>query len=88
MVVESFPKLLTLFETSSSARNYRNIIPDVGHGRALLERLPLLHHSHDSVFDNQMLAQSVYFGFRIGEVSRPTKYFPEVSSLNFKRSLV
>jgi len=39
------------------------------------------------VFDNQMLAQCVYFGFRIGEISCPTKYFPEASSVNLKRSL-
>lgn len=56
--------------------------------RAVLERLPLLNNSDDFVFDNQMLVQSVYFGFRIGEVSCPTKYFPEASSINFKRSLV
>ena len=56
--------------------------------RAVLERLPLLHNSDDFVFDNQMLVQSVYFGFRIGEVSCPTKYFPEASSINFKRSVV
>ncbi len=48
--------------------------------RAVLERLPLLACSDDFVFDNQMLAQAVYFGFRIGEVSCPTKYFPEASS--------
>jgi glycosyltransferase involved in cell wall biosynthesis len=56
--------------------------------RAVLERLPLLHNSDDFVFDNQMLVQSVFFGFRIGEVSCPTKYFPEASSINFKRSVV
>jgi glycosyltransferase involved in cell wall biosynthesis len=56
--------------------------------RAVLERLPLLQNSDDFVFDNQMLVQSVYFGFRIGEVSCPTKYFPEASSINFKRSVV
>jgi hypothetical protein len=56
--------------------------------RAVLERLPLLHNSDDFVFDNQMLVQSVYFGFRIGKVSCPTKYFPEASSINFKRSVV
>ena len=41
----------------------------------------------DFVFDNQMLAQCVYFGFRIGEVSCPTKYFAEASSINFRRSV-
>lgn len=55
--------------------------------RAVLERLPLLNCSDDFVFDNQMLVQAVYFGFRIGEISCPTKYFPEASSINFSRSL-
>src|ERR1700719_3040515 len=55
--------------------------------RAVLERLPLLHNSDDFVFDNQILVQSVFFGFRIGEVSCPTKYFPEASSINFRRSV-
>jgi glycosyltransferase involved in cell wall biosynthesis len=56
--------------------------------RAVLERLPLLNCSEDFVFDNQMLVQAVYFGFRIGEISCPTKYFPEASSINFQRSVV
>ena len=50
-------------------------------------KLPLLENSDDFVFDNQMLAQCVYFGFRIGEVSCPTKYFEEASSINFWRSV-
>lgn len=55
--------------------------------REVLERLPLLSCSDDFVFDNQMLVQAVYFGFRIGEISCPAKYFPEASSINFSRSL-
>jgi glycosyltransferase involved in cell wall biosynthesis len=55
--------------------------------REVLTRLPLLENSDDFVFDNQMLAQCVYFGFRIGEVSCPTKYFEEASSINFGRSV-
>ena len=54
--------------------------------RAVLEQLPLLENSDDFVFDNQVLAQCVYFGWRIGEVSCPTKYFPEASSISFRRS--
>ncbi|HEX6504341.1 MAG TPA: glycosyltransferase family 2 protein [Terriglobales bacterium] len=53
----------------------------------VLSELPLLENSDDFVFDNQMLAQCVYFGFRIGEVSCPTKYFEEASSINFRRSV-
>ena len=56
--------------------------------RAVLERLPLLACSDDFVFDNQMIAQAVQFGFSIGEISCPTKYFPEASSINFRRSTV
>ena len=55
--------------------------------RKVLTTLPLMENSHDFVFDNQMLAQCVYFGFRIGEVSCPTKYFEEASSINFRRSV-
>ena len=53
----------------------------------LLETLPLLEDSDDFVFDNQMIAQAVMFGFKIGEISCPTKYFEEASSINFKRSV-
>ena len=55
--------------------------------RRVLTELPLLENSDDFVFDNQMLAQCVHFGFRIGEVSCPTKYFEEASSINFRRSV-
>jgi glycosyltransferase involved in cell wall biosynthesis len=54
--------------------------------REVLEALPLWENSDDFVFDNQMLAQTIYFGYRIGEVSCPTKYFEEASSINFRRS--
>jgi hypothetical protein len=56
--------------------------------RTVIERLPLLSCSDDFVFDNQMIVQAVYFGYRIGEISCPTKYFDEASSINFKRSVV
>jgi glycosyltransferase involved in cell wall biosynthesis len=53
----------------------------------LLQTLPLHENSDDFVFDNQMIAQAVVFGFRIGEISCPTKYFKEASSINFRRSV-
>src|SRR5450432_4336339 len=53
----------------------------------VLTTLPLMENSDDFVFDNQMLAQCVHFGFHIGEVSCPTKYFEEASSINFQRSV-
>jgi glycosyltransferase involved in cell wall biosynthesis len=55
--------------------------------RELLETLPLLENSDDFVFDNQMIAQAAMFKFNIGEISCPTKYFEEASSINFKRSV-
>lgn len=55
--------------------------------RELLETLPLLENSDDFVFDNQMIAQAVMFNFRIGEISCPTRYADESSSINFKRSV-
>jgi glycosyltransferase involved in cell wall biosynthesis len=56
--------------------------------REVLLKLPLGENSDDFVFDNQMLAQCVHFGFRVGEVSCPTKYFAEASSINLRRSIV
>ncbi len=55
--------------------------------REVLEALPLLENSDDFVFDNQMLAQVLYQGFRIGEISCPAAYFEEASSINFGRSV-
>lgn len=55
--------------------------------RKVLEGIPFQNNSDDFVFDNQFLAQAIYFGFRIGEISCPTKYFPEASSINFSRSV-
>ena len=56
--------------------------------REILERLPLDANSDDFVFDNEMLAQVIWFGYRIGELSCPTKYFEEASSINFRRSVI
>ncbi|HVL66015.1 MAG TPA: glycosyltransferase family 2 protein [Vicinamibacterales bacterium] len=55
--------------------------------RELLERLPLDANSDDFVFDNQMLAQILWLGYTIAEVSCPTRYFEEASSINFPRSV-
>ena len=55
--------------------------------RELLERLPLEFNSDDFVFDNQMLSQILWQGYPIAEVSCPTKYFPEASSINLYRSI-
>ena len=55
--------------------------------RKLLEQLPLEVNSDDFVFDNQMVAQIVWIGYTVAEISCPTKYFPEASSINLVRSL-
>ncbi len=55
--------------------------------REVLKTLPLLENSDDFVFDNQMLLQTFYFGFQVGEVSCPAKYFKEASSINFSKSV-
>jgi glycosyltransferase involved in cell wall biosynthesis len=55
--------------------------------REVLETLPLNENSDDFVFDNEMLVQAVFFGFKIGELSCPTRYFKEASSINFRRSV-
>jgi hypothetical protein len=55
--------------------------------REILERLPLHKNSDDFVFDNQMLAQIIWFGYRIGELTCPTRYFEDASSINFRRSV-
>ena len=55
--------------------------------RRVLESLPLEENSDDFIFDNQILAQCIYNNFEIGEISCPTKYFPEASSINFINSV-
>ena len=55
--------------------------------RELIERLPLQRNSDDFLFDNQMLLQILWAGYTIAEISCPTKYFDEASSINFRRSL-
>jgi glycosyltransferase involved in cell wall biosynthesis len=55
--------------------------------RELLEKIPIEGNSDDFVFDNQMLAQILWLGYTVAEVSCPTKYFKEASSINFRRSV-
>lgn len=56
--------------------------------RELLERVPFMENSNDFVFDNQMLSQILWYNYTIAEVSCPTSYFAEASSINFKRSVI
>jgi len=55
--------------------------------RKVLETIPLMENSDDFVFDNQMLCQTLYFGFNVGEVSCPALYFDDASSISFSRSI-
>ena len=54
----------------------------------VLKRLPLSENSDDFLFDNEMLVQAVYFGYRIGEITAPSQYTSESSSIGLKRSMV
>lgn len=76
-----FQNIMMSFKLSEYHTGFRAFSRDV------LERLPLEANSDDFVFDNQMLAQIVHFGFRVGEISTPTRYFAEASSINFLRSV-
>jgi glycosyltransferase involved in cell wall biosynthesis len=57
------------------------------YSRRLLETLPFLLNSDNFVFDQEIMAQAVCFGFRVGEIPVPTRYFAEASSVNFERSV-
>lgn len=57
------------------------------YSRRLLESVPFQANSDDFVFDNQIIGQAIYFGFSVGEISCPTRYFPEASSINLRRSI-
>ena len=54
----------------------------------VLEKINYQHNSNDFVFDTQILAQAAYFGFKIGDVPIPARYFPEASSIDLKRSII
>ena len=58
------------------------------YSRKLLSTIPFLLNSDDFVFDSEVIAQTVAFGFKIAEVPVPTRYFPEASSVNFRRSVI
>lgn len=73
--------MMTLAKLSEYHTGYRAF------SRRILETLPLGENSDDFVFDNQIIVQAIYFGFRIGEISCPTHYFPEASMINFGRSV-
>ena len=57
------------------------------YSRRLLESIPFEANSEDFIFDNQIIGQAIYFGFSVGEISCPTRYFPEASSIAVWRSV-
>jgi glycosyltransferase involved in cell wall biosynthesis len=77
----SVENMMTLAKLSEYHTGYRAF------SRRVLETLPLEENSDDFVFDNQFIVQTLYFGFGIGEISCPTRYFLEASMINFSRSI-
>lgn len=75
-----FENLFTKANLSEYHSGYRGFTKEV------LEKLPLESCDNDFIFDNEMLALIIYNNFKIGEISCPAKYFPEASSINFRRS--
>lgn len=80
-VLTAFQNLLLGAKLSEYHTGYR------AYSREVLERLNWQNNSDDFVFDNQFLVQGITAGFRMGEISVPTKYFDDASSINFKRSV-
>jgi glycosyltransferase involved in cell wall biosynthesis len=80
-LLTTFQNLLVGAHLSEFHSGYR------AYSRSLLNALPWQRNSDDFVFDNQILTQTILGGFRIGEVSVPTRYFADASSINFARSL-
>ncbi len=76
-----FQNLLLGFKLSEYHTGFRAF------SREVLETLPLEENSDDFVFDNEMISQAIFFDFRVGEISCPTRYFAEASSINFSRSV-
>ena len=80
-------KFLTAFENFFTGENLTEYHTGFrGFTREVLEKLPLAECDDDFIFDNEMIALLFYNNFKIGEVSCPTKYFKEASSINFMRS--
>jgi glycosyltransferase involved in cell wall biosynthesis len=77
-VIENLAFRLQLSEYHTGFRAY---------SRRLLETLPFLLNSDNFIFDQEIMAQAVCFGFRVGEIPVPTRYFAEASSVNFERSV-
>jgi glycosyltransferase involved in cell wall biosynthesis len=81
-------RALTAFENMSLGQNLGDFHSGFRvYRREVLERIPFDNNSDDFVFDTQFLVQAVHYGFRLGDIPVPVRYFKEASSINFKRSL-
>src|SRR5437870_10481524 len=82
-------RFLTAFENFALGQNLGDFHSGFRvYRRDVLERIPFERNSDDFVFDTQFLVQAVHCGFRLGDIPVPVRYFPEASSINFKRSVV
>jgi len=81
-LLTAFQNILLNYKLSEYHTGYRAFSADV------LRNIPFNKNSDDFIFDNQLLAQIIYRGYDIGEITCPTKYFPEASSINLKRSAI
>ncbi|MFO1023098.1 MAG: glycosyltransferase family 2 protein [Planctomycetales bacterium] len=83
-----FNRMLTFIENCSLGQNLGDFHSGFrAYRRKVLETLPYEKNSNDFVFDSQFLAQSVYLGFKLGDIPVPVRYFSEASSINFRRSV-
>jgi len=81
-------RFLTAFENLALGQNLGDFHSGFRvYRRAVLERIPFMRNSDDFVFDTQFLVQAVHFGFRLGDIPVPVRYFDEASSINFRRSV-
>jgi hypothetical protein len=81
-------RMLTFIENVSLGQNLGDFHSGFrAYRRSVLETIPYEQNSNDFVFDSQFLAQAVYFGFKLGDIPVPVRYFDEASSINFHRSV-
>lgn len=81
-------RCLTLVENIALGQNLGDFHSGFrAYRRAVLETIPFTRNSNDFVFDSEFLAQAVHFGFKIGDIPVPVRYFDEASSINFRRSV-
>jgi glycosyltransferase involved in cell wall biosynthesis len=82
-------RALTLTENIALGQNLGDFHSGFrAYSRQVLEAIPYHNNSDDFVFDSQFLAQAVYFGFKLGDIPVPVRYFQEASSINFRRSTI